>query len=105
MTGLLCTGDQSLPLDKGTGRETAVENGKVPLPCLLPTDLLAGSLAEVLGRIMQKLPCGDKLSAAAAENVLLQGPVVEGRSFVSCSSKPESCFESGLWLPVKVLYV
>jgi len=55
VTGLLCTGDQSLPLDMGTGRDTAVEMGQVLSPCLLPRAFLAGSFAEVLGRMTQRL--------------------------------------------------
>ena len=55
VTGLLCTGDQSLPLDMSTGRDTAVEMGQLLSPCLLPRAFLAGSFAEVLGRMTQRL--------------------------------------------------
>ncbi len=39
----------------GTGRDTAVEMGQVLSPCLLPRAFLAGSFAEVLGRMTQRL--------------------------------------------------
>jgi len=38
-----------------TGRDTAVEMGQLLSPCLLPRAFLAGSFAEVLGRMTQRL--------------------------------------------------
>ena len=106
VTGLLCTGDQSLPLDMSTGRDTAVEMGQVLSPCLLPRAFLAGSFAEVLGRMTQRLRGLHMLLAVVlVGNVLEQASLVEGRSFAACSVKLGSCCKWALWPLVAGLYV
>ena len=56
VAGLLCTGDQSLPLEAGNWCDTAVDDIWDLLACLLPSALLAGSFGEVQGRMRQG-PC------------------------------------------------
>ena len=51
VAGLLCTGDQSLPLEAGTVHDTAVDDIWFLLACLLASALLAGNLGEVQGHM------------------------------------------------------